>query len=72
MTMKRLFKDQMRNSVGVMAGSAVIGTMSTMPGVPANAAALPMAGMNLVAVGGLARTGLGVAGMFGSKRRQRK
>jgi len=56
-------KDLMGAGVGLMAGHMVIGSMANIPGMPAQAAGtanLAHTGLNLVAVGYLAKTAMSI------------
>ena len=75
--LQRLAMRQTGLGITTMAGMGAVGAMASMPGVPAGAAAIPVAGLNLVNVGGLAQIGMGLARMTGSlaqsnKKRRRK
>jgi hypothetical protein len=60
-------KDSVKLGIGSMAGLGAIGAMGAVPGMPAS----PVPGIvgtsvGLANVGQLAKTGMGVAGMFGN------
>jgi hypothetical protein len=65
-------KENMGIGIGSMAGMSVVGTMQGMPGVPAGASGPTMTALGLLPVAGLAKTGMGIAGMFGGNGKKKK
>ena len=67
-----LAKDNVKIGIMSGAGMAAVGAVGGMPGVPAGATGPAMAGLGLLPVGSLARTGMGLARMTGCMTERRK
>jgi hypothetical protein len=68
----KAYKDTMKLGIASMAGSSVLGAMGGVTGAPAGIANTANAGLGLLNVGQLAKTGMGVANMTASGSRPRK
>jgi len=67
--MMDLTKETVGVGVGVMAGHGVLGAMSGLPGMPAQAqgaARVAGTGLNLIGVGQMAKVGMGLGNMMAS------
>lgn len=67
--MGKQVKENLGVGIGSMAGMSVMGSMGAIPGMPANTITGTVgAGLGLANVGQLAKTGMGVVGMFANTK----
>ena len=71
--MMKQAKENMGVGVASMAGMGVMGSMGAIPGMPANTITGTVgAGLGLANVGQVAKTGMGVVGMFANTKTKKK